>query len=275
MAEGANIENVDYAVRGLPIETVKSADGTTIAYEKSGTGPPVIIIGGGLNEKAMHAELAEGLSENFTVYNYDRRARGDSDDKRVGPYTVDIEIEDLAAVIEAAGGTANVFANCTGSMIAVPAAARGVPMTRLAMYEPPYSGPKVPPGYTEELMELLEQNKIKEAVSLFLKWDALFTEDEIEFFSTHPIWPAFEAMAHSMPYDSILSDDADRVPTEELSAITVPSLVLGGNKSPQWMKDMCQAVAAGIPQGEYVTMDTAGHLMDDTLGAELLTKFFR
>ncbi|MEV6906400.1 alpha/beta hydrolase [Amycolatopsis sp. NPDC051071] len=275
MAEQANIENLDYGNRELPIEKVRSADGTTIAYEKSGSGPPVIIIGGGLNEKAMHAELAEGLSESFTVYNYDRRARGDSDDNRVGPYTVDIEIEDLAAVIEAAGGTASVFANCTGSMIAVPAAARGVPMTKLAMYEPPYSGPKVPPGYTEQLRELLEQDRIKDAVSLFLKWDALFTEDEIEFFSTHPIWPAFEAMAHSMPYDSILSDDADCVPVEELGAITVPSLVLGGNKSPQWMKEMCQAVADGIPRGEYVTMDTAGHLMDDTLGAELLTKFFR
>ena len=269
------MEHIDFEVRDLPLEKVVSRDGTTIAYEKSGTGPPVIIVGGGLNEKAMHAELAEGLSAHFTVYNYDRRARGASDDRSAGPYSVDREIEDLAAVIEAAGEPAHVFANCTGGMIAVPAAARGVPMASLAMYEPPFGGPKVPEGYIEELRALLAAGNRTDAVAMFLKWDALFTDEEIEFFQTHPIWPAFEAMAPSMVYDSILSDDADRIPGEQLAAIGVPSMVLCGSESIPWMIETCRTIAGGMPQGQFVSMPSAGHLMDDTMGAELLTKFFQ
>jgi len=270
----AHLEHVDYARRDLPIHTVTSADGTRIAYEKSGTGPAVVIVGGGLNEKAMHAELAERLSRRFTVYNYDRRARGDSDDRLRGDYCVDREIEDLAAVITAAGPHCNVFANCTGSMIAVPAAARGIPMGRLALYEPPYGGPKVPPGYLTDLQTLLAQDRRTEAVALFLKWDALFTDAEIEFFKTHPIWPAFEAMARSMPYDSMLSDDAGAVPTAELARIPVPTLVLAGDESPEWMLDTCRGIAEGIPEGRFARMPSAGHLMDDVAGADLLAAFY-
>ncbi|NIL56397.1 alpha/beta fold hydrolase [Salinispora arenicola] len=270
----ANMEHIDFEVRDIPLETVTSADGTTIAYQKSGTGPPVVIVGGGLNEKAMHAELAEGLSTNFTVYNYDRRGRGGSGDTVADRYSVDREVEDLAAVIAATGGPSHVFANCTGGMIAVPAAARGVPIAKLAMYEPPFGGPKVPEGYLEELTTLLAADNRTEAVAMFLKWDALFTDDEVAFFQTHPIWPAFESMAPTMVYDSILSEDADALPTEQLAAITVPSLVLCGNDSIAWMIETCRALADAMPQGQLVSMASTGHLMDDALGAEILTSFF-
>lgn len=268
------MEHIDYARRDLPVETVTSPDGTRIAFERTGSGPPVVIVGGGLNEKAMHAELADGLSREFTVLNYDRRARGASDDRLAGPYDVQREIEDLAAVVDAAGEPCRVFANCTGAMIAIPAAAHGVPMTHLGMYEPPYAAPTVPEGYTDTLRELLAEGRRTDAVALFLKWDALFTDDEIEFFKEHPIWPAFEAMAESMPYDSILSATATRIPTEELARVPVPALVLGGKESPDWMLDNCRAVAAGMPGGSFTMMETAGHLMDDVEGADLLTRFF-
>jgi acyltransferase len=268
-----NMEHLDYGNRGLPIETVRSADGTTIAYEKSGSGPPVVIVGGGLNEKAMHAELAEGLSQHFTVLNYDRRARGDSDDRLDGPYTVEREIEDLAAVIEAANEPCFVFANCTGGMVAVPAAASGVPMAKLAMYEPPYGAPPVPDGYMDQLAELLRERRHTEAVAHFLKY-AQFIDAEIEHLQDHPIWPAFEAMAPSMLYDAILCATGTRIPTEQLAQIRVPSLVLGGKESPDWMLNNCGAVAGGIPEGHFVTMESAGHLMDDIEGAKLLARFF-
>lgn len=269
-----NMENVNYGTRDLPVETVVSADGSTIAYEKSGAGPSVIIVSGGLSEKGMHAELAERLSAHFTVYNYDRRGRGASSDLRDEDYSVTREIEDLAAVINVAGEPSYVYANCTGSMIAVPAAAQGIPMGKLAVYEPPYGGPKVPAGYMTKLTDLLRQDRRTDAVALFLKEDALFTDEEITFLKTHPIWPAFEAIAPSMVCDSVLSDDADVVPTDQLADIKVPTLVLGGDDSPSWMTEMCQAIADGIPQGSFTSMQNAGHLMDDALGAELLTDFF-
>jgi pimeloyl-ACP methyl ester carboxylesterase len=268
------MEHIDFEVRGLPLETVTSADGTTIAFEKSGEGPPVVIVGGGLNEKAMHGQLAADLSARFTVYNYDRRGRGGSTDTPTDKYSIDREIEDLAAVIEATGEPSHVFANCTGGMIAVRAAANGVPMAKLAMYEPPFGGPKVPDGYIEELNGLLAADRRTDAVALFLKWDALFTDEEIVYFKQHPIWPSFESMAPTTIYDSILSHDADRIPYEQLAAISVPTLVLCGKESIPWMIEMCRSLAAGFPQGQFVSMPTAGHLMDDTAGAILLTKFF-
>jgi acyltransferase len=271
-----NMKNIDFEVRGLPLETVVSADGTIIAFEKSGTGPPVVIIGGGLNEKAMHAELAIGLSECFTVYNYDRRGRGGSGDTPAEDYTVDREIEDLAAVIDATGGPTHVFANCTGGMIAVPAAAAGVPMAKLAMYEPPYGNDiTVPDGYFEHLRQLLAANRRSEAVALFLKEDALFTEDELVYFRQHPIWPSFESMAPTTIYDSLLSHLADSVPTELLAAIHIPTLVLCGRESLAATIEACRALADGLPAGEFVSLSNQGHIMDDKLGAELLTEFFQ
>lgn len=268
------MEHVDFGSRDLPVHTVTSSDGTTIAFEVSGSGPPAVIIGGGLNEKAMHAELADGLSASFTVLNYDRRARGNSNDRLAGDYDVLREVEDLAAVLAAAGEPCSVFANCTGGIIAVPAAASGLPIARLAMYEPPYGAPQTPEWYQGRLKKLLALGKRTEAVALFLKWDALFTDDEVEFFKDHPIWPAFEQMAASMVYDSALSVSAAAIPGGELARIGIPTLILAGRESPEWMIENCRSVADFIPDGRLLLMDSAGHLMDDVLGARLLTEFF-
>lgn len=267
-------EQIDFARRDLPVEHVTSADGTSIAYERTGSGPPVVIVGGGLNEKAMHADLADLLSRDFTVYNYDRRARGDSDDRLVGPYTVQREIEDLAAVIEAAGGPCHLYANCSGAMIAIPAAAQGLPIARMGMYEPPYASPQPPPEYLETLKQMLAEERITDAVDYFLK-AALFSDSELVYLKDHPIWPAFEAMAHSMPYDATLSTNGVKIPVEELARVPVPAMVLGGKQSPGWMLDNCRALATGMPQGRFHLMEKAGHLMDDREGAEVLADFFR
>jgi pimeloyl-ACP methyl ester carboxylesterase len=273
-AVGNKLESVGFGERGLALESVTSEDGTKIAFEKSGDGPPVVILGGGLNEKAMFAKLAATLSHQFTVYNVDRRGRGGSDWTPVEQYAVEREVEDLAAVLEATGPGASVFANCTAGMITIPAAAAGLPMAKLAIYEPPYCGPKVPPGYLPELKRLLAADRRSDAVALFLKEDALFTDEEIVRFKDHPIWPAFEAMAPSTVYDSILSDDADRIPHEQLSKIAIPTLIIGGDGSLPWMVQMCRDLAAGIPKGEFVSMPSEGHLFNQEPGAPLLTEFF-
>lgn len=268
------MDNIDYEVVDLPLESVQSVDGTTIAYQRLGDGPAVVIVGGGLNEKAMHAELAAGLSSTFTVYNYDRRARGASGGDRLEPYDVRREVEDFDAVVRAAGQPCHVFANCTGGVLAIEAAVQGVQISKLAMYEPPFGVDMAPDWYIDELRSLLAEGRRTDAVALFLRWDALFTDEEVAFFRTHPIWPAFEAMAPSMIHDSLLGIAAHGIRVDQLAAVDVPSLVLHGNQSPADMIEGCRVVAEAMPRGRTAGMDSAGHLMDDVLGVELLTRFF-
>ncbi|MBA0125310.1 alpha/beta hydrolase [Haloechinothrix sp. YIM 98757] len=273
-ANAANVENVGFGVRGLELETVTSADGTRIAFERSGDGPPVVILGGGLNEKAMFARLAEALSDQFTVFNYDRRGRGGSGDAQPAGWSIEREVEDLAAVVEATGGRASVFANCTGGMIGIRAAADGVPMGKLAVYEPPYGGPKVPDGYLDELKRLIAEDRRGDAVTLFLKEDVFFSDEVIDELREHPVWPSFEALAPTIVYDAILSDDHERVPADLLPSVPVDTLVISGSDSADWLLETCRSVAEGIPRGRFVSLPSEGHLFNQKLGAPLLAEYF-
>jgi pimeloyl-ACP methyl ester carboxylesterase len=131
------------------MNTVVSHDGTTIAFDRAGDGPAVIFLGAGPTDRNANAQLAGLLAPQFTVLNYDRRGRGDSGD--TAPYAVDREYEDLEAVIDEAGGSAYVFGTSGGGILALEAAARGLAITKLAVWEPPYivddSRPPVPKDY--------------------------------------------------------------------------------------------------------------------------------
>jgi acyltransferase len=271
----ADLGNVGFGTRQVASETVVSADGTPISVERSGTGPVVVVIGGGLNSKAMFGTLAELLSEKFTVLNYDRRGRGESGDNP--RYAVDREVEDLEAVIGTVDGSCSVFANCTGGMIAVLAAARGVPMRRLAMYEPPYSvddsRPLSPADYLERLRELAAADRREDAVALFLN-SVGFPEEAVTKFKMHEIWPTFEAMAPTVVYDCVIGAEHGSVPFELLPQIRVPALVIDGGDSPEWVRDACEQLAGGIPQGEHTRVPGESHLFNQVSGAPILTEFF-
>src|SRR4051812_41240828 len=160
----------DYAgPRDLPLQYVVSADGTRIAYEVSGDGPAVVIIGGGLNDRAMFTPFAQLLSPHFTVYNYDRRGRGDSEYGNPEHFSMEREIEDLAAVIAATGEPTSVFANCTGGMIAISAATAGVPMKKLGLYEPPYDSPRATAAQIALLKHFIVEDRRDDAVTLFAR----------------------------------------------------------------------------------------------------------
>lgn len=271
----ADLGNVGLASHRSEVRTVVSADGTRIAYERSGDGPPVVVIGGGLNDKAIFATLSELLSANFTVLNYDRRGRGDSDDGDPEQYTPDLEIEDLAAVVDAAGEPCFVFANCTGGMIAVPAAARGVPMVKLAVYEPPYAAPPVPDDFMSRLKKLIAEDRRAEAVVLFQRESVGFPEETIARFKQHPVWPTFEALAPTLVYDCILGlEQGATVPVDLLPRISVPTLVMDGGASPPWVHRACEALAGGIPDARHLRIEGEGHLFNQHSGAPLLTEFF-
>jgi acyltransferase len=271
----ADLGNVGVGRRDQAVETVTSIDGVQIAYERSGHGQPVVILGGGLNEKAMFVNLANLMAENFTVFNYDRRGRGHSGDGDPEQYSIDLEIEDLRAVMRAAGDEPNVFANCTGGMIAIPAAARGLPMAKLAVYEPPYAAPEVPAGFMDRLKALLSSGRRGDAVALFQKESVGFSDETIAHFRAHPVWPAFEALAPTLIYDCTIGTDYGDIPFDQLSQIAVPTLVLDGGDSPAWIRDACETLAREIPDGTHFRVPNEGHLFNQQSGAPLLTDFFR
>jgi pimeloyl-ACP methyl ester carboxylesterase len=274
------LEN-DYAgSRDLPVETVVSADGTPIAYELSGSGPPVVVIGGGLNDRAMFYPFSNLMSQNFTVYNCDRRGRGDSGYGNPDTYTIYREVEDLAAVadavINATGERPSVFANCTGGQIALLAAAQGVPIKKLGLYEPPYWSRPAKPEELDHLQRLIAEDRREEVVSFFgLRIVGFLTEDTLEGFKQHPAWKAFEANSPSTYYDAIISKDHTEIPYEELRKITVPTFLIRGDSTSEGIFEACAKVVAEMPDARLLTMEGAGHVYDQKRVAPLMTEFFQ
>lgn len=256
------------------VETVISVDDVPITYQKSGSGPPVVMTGGGLNNAAMFAELVDQLSPNFTVYNYDRRGRGRSGDGNPDEFTVDLELADMEAVVRAAGEGCYLFANCTGGMLAVHAAARGLPVAKMALYEPPFESPPVSDDYMDRLRALLAEDRRADAVELFYRESVRFSEETISYFKQHPIWDAFLALAPTLVYDCALGIDYSPVPIDLLPSIEIPTLVIDGGDSPQWIFAACESLADGLPNGTHHREPGESHVLNQKTTGPLITSFF-
>src|SRR5437763_8677465 len=222
--------------------TVTSKDGTRIAYDTIGQGPPVILVAGAMCSRSFWSgpELAKLLARSFTVYNYDRRGRGESDDTM--PYAVAREIEDIEALIDEAGGSAYLYGHSSGADLALEAALRlGKKVKKLAMYEAPYNddaeAQRAWKEYLKHLTEALAANRRGDAVALFMKYVGT-PADQIEAMRQAPAWPMFEALAPTLAYDhaAILGEDAS-VPTERAASVTVPALVMNGGASFPFMDE--------------------------------------
>lgn len=124
-------------IRETTVSSVRSADGTTIAFERSGAGPALILVEGAgcYREFGPLRSLSEWLAADFTVFTYDRRGRGESTDTL--PYAIEREVDDLAALIAEAGGSASLYGVSSGALLALQAAASGLAISRLALFEPP------------------------------------------------------------------------------------------------------------------------------------------
>lgn len=253
--------------------TVTSADGTTITYDRSGAGPAVIVVGGALMNRLSPQQTVQLLIERFTVYTYDRRGRGDSEDTQ--PYAPEREIEDLLAVVEHAGGAVRVFGMSSGSFIALQAAARESGISKVAVYEPPYltgAGPLTSEEYRVRLEEMVEEGHPDEAVELFLRQVSGGWFDES--LKKKPWWSGMVALGPSLRYDAALTGDGS-VPTDLLRGIAVPVLVLYGGASDAWAGAAAEAVASGVPNGTVRRLDDQTHQVDEAVLAPALTKFFR
>ena len=250
---------------------VTSRDGTSIAYDRQGAGPPLILVGGGLDAGSENAPLAAELADRFTVYNYARRGRGQSGD--TGPYAVGRELEDLAALLGRAGGSAGVFGVSSGGMFALEAAAAGLAIRRLAVYEVPYDlGPEAAQrnqAYRERLRGLLAQGRRGDAVELFMRLAGAADEDVAEARGS-PHWPGLEALAHTLAYDAACYGPP---PVDRLATITQPTLVLTGGGA-EFFELAADAVAAALPSAERVVVEGQGHVADPRAVAAALQRFF-
>jgi pimeloyl-ACP methyl ester carboxylesterase len=259
-----------------------SKDGTSIAYDRQGSGPDVILVSGAFVDRSENAPLAAELAERFTVYNYDRRGRGDSGDTL--PYAVEREIEDIESLIGDAGGSAHLYGISSGGALALEAAAAGVAIDKLAVYEVPYNmadtGPQQHREYVENLEGFLAEERRGDAAELFMRL-AGASEEMIADAKDSPDWPGLERIAHTLAYDAACLGNG-QPPTSRLARITRPTLVATGGGSPDsfvggggdFFGKAADAIAASIPQAERQTIEGQTHMVDPKALAPVLKRFF-
>ncbi|MCU1414507.1 MAG: alpha/beta hydrolase [Microbacteriaceae bacterium] len=259
-------------------ETVVSKDGTTIAYEKSGTGPALVLVDGALCSREMGPgrDLAKELADRYTVYVYDRRGRGDSGDTQ--PYAVHREIEDLEAVMAASGEVPYVAGQSSGAALALEAAASGIPMKKLASYEAPYIGfapvKGAVPDHTAILEKYLSDGNVGGAVGHFMvKMVGAPAFVPVMMRLMPKVWNGLKANGMTLPNDSRVMDGFT-APTTRLATITVPTLVMGGSKGKANMKAAVQAVADAVPGSIHETLEGQTHQVRATALAPALAAFF-
>jgi pimeloyl-ACP methyl ester carboxylesterase len=256
-----------------------SSDGTTIAFDTSGEGPPLVVVGGALNDRHAAASLAGLLASSFTVFTYDRRGRGDSGD--TPPYAVEREVEDLQALVGEAGGTAFAFGHSSGAVLALEAALETPGIGKLVLYEPPFivdhSRPPLPDDYVSRLKELAAADRRGEAVEYFMTTGVGVPPEAIPSMRESPFWPSLEALAHTLWYDGVIMGDnmvGKPLSADRWSSVTIPTLVIDGGASPPSMRAAVQQLVDVLPNAGRLTMEGQTHEVDPTLLAPVLTKFF-
>jgi pimeloyl-ACP methyl ester carboxylesterase len=256
-----------------------SKDGTKIAYEKLGTGPAVILVSGALSGHSGASGLARLLAPFFTVYSYDRRGRGASADTK--PYSVKREIEDMEALIDEAGGSANVYGKSSGACLALETAVSlGGKIERLVIYEAPYSdaegAAKEWKAFRSEIDKLLAVGDRAGAVTSFMEFVGA-PGDAIAGMKASPAWPAMVAMAPTLAYDNEVVGEDRSVPLAAASKVKAAALVMDGGASLEampFMRPTADKLAKAIPGARRRTLAGQGHDVDPKVLAPVLSEFF-
>ncbi|MGZ3682148.1 MAG: alpha/beta fold hydrolase [Ktedonobacterales bacterium] len=262
------------------MHTVISRDGTTIAFDQVGTGPALILVGGAFQQREdqLFGPLAALLAPHFTVITYDRRGRGDSGDTL--PYAAEREVEDIAALITAAGGSAYVFGNSSGGNLALEAAARKLPITKLAIYEAPFTAndandgqPREPDDFATQLNALLAAGRRGDAVAHFLTKAVGIPAEVVAQMRHAPMWSGMEAIAPTLAYDTAITEDTTLL-TERAPSVTIPTLVLYGGASPAWASNSAQAAVSALPNAQSRALEGQTHNVSAEALAPVLQAFF-
>lgn len=259
--------------------TVTSKDGTRIAFDQTGQGPALIFVSGAIQYRAFDqgsAQLAALLAPHFSVFNYDRRGRGESGD--TPPFAVEREIEDIAALIDAAGGSAFVYGISSGAALAMEAAiVLGPRIKKLAMYEAPYNSDDTARqawiAYRKGLTEALAAGRPGDAVALFMMLVGM-PADHLPAMRQSPVWPLFEAVGPTLAYDAAALGDDASVPTERAARVAVPALVMDGGASYPFMHVTALALANAMPNGQHRTLEGQTHEVQSEALAPVLVEFF-
>lgn len=252
------------------MSSITSAVGTAISYDRAGQGLPVVLVLGAFNDRAAGAPLAARLSATTTAFNYDRRGRGTSTDTL--PSAVDREIDDLEALIDAAGGSASVFGYSCGAVLAMRAAARGLPITRLALYDPPFQIQGTSPDFWTEMArqidDLVSSGRRGDAVELYQTKGVGIPPEVIAQLRQAPFWPALEAIAHTLAYESLILAS----PPELVGSVNTPTLVMSGEATPNLIQTSARAVANGLAHTQLHMLPGQTHdLVPDAVGPLLET----
>jgi pimeloyl-ACP methyl ester carboxylesterase len=262
------------------VETTASADGTAIAYDVRGSGPLVVVVGGAFNDRGTWAELAGALADDgFTAVSYDRRGRGGSGNTE--PYAVEREIEDLSAVVAAAGSDGPVHAHgvSSGGALLLRAVAHGLPMTRISVLEPPWRGPGTPPPpprYIATLQGFVDADDRDGLVEYFQTQVVGLPPELVQSFRGDPMWQALCAMAPTLVHDGLcLGGDDHSLPTDLLAQVSVPALLVASSGTAGWLGRAAEPVAAALPAGQWVQLDGGFHQVPDAVLAPALAAFYR
>jgi hypothetical protein len=264
------------------IEKATSADGTTIAYEAYGTGPVAVVVGGAFCDRGAFRDLAQALGEQgLTGVTYDRRGRGDSGDTQ--PYAVSREVEDLTAIISAAGekdSPAYVFGISSGGALVVEAIAAGAPVTKGSALEVPYRTAAWPPAPDDYIatLERFEEAGDREGILRYFNNVVVGMPDEmVEGMRGTPSWEPMLAMTYTVKYDGLsLGGDDQGLPTETLSRVTVPFLtVCSSGTAMPWLHDSAAVLAEALPDGRAVELDGEFHQVPAHVLAPALADFYR
>ncbi len=257
------------------MEFAKSADGTRIACYRGGTGSVLVVVNGALSDHTSTDLLRHWLQPHFTLVGYDRRGRTNSGDTK--PYALEREIEDLAAVIHAHGKEAMVYGHSSGAFLSLEAAMRGLPISRLAVNEPPYilpgTRPLAPPDLAGRMTLLVQQGEREAIAELFLREEVGLQAQELAWLKRQRTWPSLVGLAPSALYDLLLLGRHE-LPANRLGGIHIPTLVLSGSASFPWIVASAKAVAELIPRGRYHVLPDQGHNPAPHILAPELVRFF-
>ena len=256
------------------MDTVTSSNGTRIAFDRLGDGPPVIMVCGQSTDRSSNAPLAALLAPDFTVLNYDRRGRGDSGDTQ--PYAVEREVEDIGALIEEAGGSAFVFGVSSGAALALEAAASGLAIDRLALWEPPFiedEGRRPPRDLVERYERMIAEGRRGDVIEYFMANVVGLPPEFVAHAKTQPFWRHQEALAHTLVYDTIVMGDYS-LPVERAAAVEAPTLALAGGESFPFMRETARKIAEAMPDARSRILEGQTHAVDPAVLALVLGEFF-
>lgn len=259
---------------------VTSKDGTAIGYESMGSGPAIVLVDGALCYRGSGPALplAEELKDRFTVYAYDRRGRGESGDTQ--PYAVEREVEDLQAVIAAAGGSVMLFGISSGGALALETANKTDGVTKVFVYEAPFitdTSRRLKPGYVERMNELVRSGNRAGALKHFMRTGVGIPAFAVFMMPLMPFWKKLKEIAPTLVYDTAITAplQASRpIPRSTWANLHQPAMVVGGAKSDTWMRNAQKSIAAALVNGHHQELEGENHMVKPTAIAPMIKEFF-